>query len=368
MVASMIEHEAASSLLVITIRKSHRERRRTMNERVPENEFKYFTGFQVQIHVGGKKKLLGRLLAVKDDHIVFYNEEDSTISYYKLHHVKKMIKDSKEAPISVEQKEFIDVKKYNDLFNHLRLNWVQISCGGPNNVEGVLCKVLDDSIMLISNEELIYIPTYHIKHVYKGSLEDVKDESQQTDDREIIQEPVYEAEAEIEKELVIVQHEEVVLKEEEEVVLPEKQASIEKNIIQEEEVKLEEKKEEPQQENLIVQEKEIAVQDYDYEYDELFESEDKDHFYYMREELVNHSSIVSEKEEQQAPLFYSVKEYDGESVDDETQEEVEEVLETVQNEHQQAPLLTDEYKKSSQWRRKGSARYRNIHGRGKKAV
>ncbi|RBW69989.1 hypothetical protein [Bacillus taeanensis] len=337
-----------------------------MLDQLPDNEFKYFIGFQVQIHIGGKKKLVGRLLAVKDDHIVFYNNEDHTISYYKRHHVKKMVKDSKEAPLSVEQKEFIDVKRYNDLFNHLRLTWVQISCGGPNNVEGVLCKVLDDSVMLISNEELIYIPVYHIKHVYKGSLEELKNESQPTDDTEIKQELVYETEQEVEKELTIVQEEKVVIEEVEEIIVQEQEVQGEEEVQEEEEVRLEEKKA-AQQQNVIVEEKEIAVQDDD---DELFESEEKDRFFYMREKLVNHRSLASESEEEekQVPESYSLEENDEESILSTTEAEVEEELEMVQPENQQAPLLTDEYKKYSQWRRKGSARYRNIYGRSRKAV
>lgn len=132
----------------------------------------------IQIDRGGPESRIGKVLAVEDDHIIVLTEEDGVI-YYNTHHIKSLTdnaKDGLQFDIEIpEDFEFVTAKDFKSVLENLRYVWVQINRGGPEKLEGVLHEVIDDVVSVISHEEVIRLPLFHIRNVSYGvKLEKVK--------------------------------------------------------------------------------------------------------------------------------------------------------------------------------------------------
>ncbi len=134
----------------------------------------------IQIDRGGPESRVGKVLAVEDDHIIVLTEDDGVI-YYNTHHIKSLTdnaKDGLQFDLEVpEDFEYVTAKDFKSVLENLRYVWVQINRGGPEKLEGVLYEVIDDIVAIISHEEVIRLPLFHIRNVSYGvKLEKTKPE------------------------------------------------------------------------------------------------------------------------------------------------------------------------------------------------
>lgn len=134
----------------------------------------------IQIDRGGPESRVGKVLGVEDDHITVLTEDDGVI-YYNTHHIKSLTdnaKDGLQFDLEIpETFEYVTAKDFKSVLENLRYVWVQINRGGPEKLEGVLYEVIDDVVAVISNEEVIRLPLFHIRNVSYGvKLEKAKAE------------------------------------------------------------------------------------------------------------------------------------------------------------------------------------------------
>ena len=72
-------------------------------------------GRSIRVDRGGPESRMGKLLAVKDDHIVIFNEDDGML-YYRIDHIKSLSADTRDYSDVVEnaQSEPTYIPKYID--------------------------------------------------------------------------------------------------------------------------------------------------------------------------------------------------------------------------------------------------------------
>jgi spore coat protein B len=133
------------------------------------NSFKFLIDKLVRINRGGPESKTGRLMAIKDDHLVLLTEEADYL-YYQTHQVKSVTFNIMDAtnPIGSPDKHipsYADGINFRDILRNMLYRLVQINQGGHESVRGILIRLLDDHVDLVHDHEIIKIPTYHIKNI-----------------------------------------------------------------------------------------------------------------------------------------------------------------------------------------------------------
>lgn len=126
----------------------------------------------VKVDRGGPESRVGKLIDVKDDYFVLLTEKDGVV-YYKPEHIKSITENAKnKMKFNVDVSEdfqFVTGTNLNEVLTKLRHTWLKINRGGPESIEGVLEEVSPDGIVIvISNEEVIYLALYHIRNFSYG--------------------------------------------------------------------------------------------------------------------------------------------------------------------------------------------------------
>ncbi|MEO4053040.1 hypothetical protein [Solibacillus sp. CAU 1738] len=135
----------------------------------------------VKIDRGGPESNVGMLLAAEDDYITMLTEKDGVV-YYQAKHIKSITNDSKggmkfniEVPTDFT---FHQGETFKCVLENLRYHWISVNRGGPEKLEGVLDEVTDDYLIIILNEEIIYVAMYHIKSISYGLKVEKKEENE----------------------------------------------------------------------------------------------------------------------------------------------------------------------------------------------
>jgi spore coat protein B len=140
-------------------------------------------GKEVRINKGGPESKVGILLAVKTDYLALLTKEDGIV-YYQSQHVKSVITSSEGGRNRLENDPdafLIKADTFQKLLEKTELKSVQINRGGPEKVEGVVCKVTDKTVILIHNKEIIRVSIFHIKNI---SISKKKEEGKENEKNE----------------------------------------------------------------------------------------------------------------------------------------------------------------------------------------
>ncbi|RRN69944.1 hypothetical protein EI200_15755 [Peribacillus simplex] len=117
----------------------------------------------IQVNGGGPASKVGRVVDVKEEFLVLSSENDGLV-LYPISHIKSVtvleLADNELLPQFGDGTETI-----NGLLSRLVHNWVSVSAGGPNKVEGILMEVTDSHLIVVHHEELFYVTTDHIQFV-----------------------------------------------------------------------------------------------------------------------------------------------------------------------------------------------------------
>ncbi|MGY3313470.1 spore coat protein B [Peribacillus simplex] len=117
----------------------------------------------IQVNGGGPASKVGRVVDVKEEFLVLSSEKDGLV-LYPISHIKSVtvleLADNELLPQFGDGTETI-----NGLLSRLVHNWVSISAGGPNKVEGILMEVTDSHLIVVHHEELFYVTTDHVQFV-----------------------------------------------------------------------------------------------------------------------------------------------------------------------------------------------------------
>lgn len=129
-------------------------------------QFVYWIGRTARISSVGSKARRGRLLAVKSDYLVLHHDKQR-VTYYPLDHIQSITIDSMETPElrkskGTAQNVFFDRDCFDNVFQCLKNQWIQVHNGGADHFQGVLSDNLPDHILLISQSEIIRMYKSHI--------------------------------------------------------------------------------------------------------------------------------------------------------------------------------------------------------------
>ncbi|HSO57313.1 MAG TPA: hypothetical protein VLQ66_03665 [Paenisporosarcina sp.] len=180
----------------------------------------------VRINGKGPESKLGTLLDVRDDFFVLSTEADGLI-FYKEHHVKSLShsipvatneaeeiervvkeKDGSSSIAEVEKEAVEEVNKFtemysqiaadtmNDLLSNLKYSWVKINRKGPESIEGMLVEANEDYLVLVVNNEIFRISTFHVKNFSVNPSKTEDQESEQTTEQSTTEETTNETTSE----------------------------------------------------------------------------------------------------------------------------------------------------------------------------
>jgi spore coat protein B len=133
-----------------------------------------FVDQTIQINQGGPQSKHGVLVAVFDDFLVLFTEDDGLV-YFNTYHVKSVSKfkqndnndEANNQPVMLIP-EWISVDEFHDVFKYLSHQWVSINRGGPDAMEGVLVENVGGHYTLVNNQEVMRIHPFHIQSISVG--------------------------------------------------------------------------------------------------------------------------------------------------------------------------------------------------------
>jgi spore coat protein B len=177
----------------------------------------------VRINGKGPESKLGTLLDVRDDFFVLSTESDGLI-FYKEHHVTSLshsipvatneeeiegVVKEKGGSSSIEEEEAVEeVNEFtemysqiaadttNDLLSNLKYSWVKINRKGPESIEGMLVEANEDYLVLVVNNEIFRISTFHVKNFSVNPSKTEDQESEQTTEQSATEETINETTSE----------------------------------------------------------------------------------------------------------------------------------------------------------------------------
>ena len=159
----------------------------------------------IRINGKGPESKLGKLIDVKGDFFVLLTEADGLI-FYKEHHVTSLSHSIPEATneaevikeeVVVESSSIVEegVNEFtemynqiaadttNDLLSNLKYSWIKINRKGPESIEGMLVESNEDYLILVVNNEIFRIATFHVEN-FSINLTKTEDQgSEQTKDQ-----------------------------------------------------------------------------------------------------------------------------------------------------------------------------------------
>lgn len=162
----------------------------------------HFKDQTISVNGKGPESRLGTLIDVKDDFLVLYSEQDG-LMFYKEQHIKSfshaipqtseedVVEEEEivvptavkeEPPVQTEEvvveptEEELKVNKMKEVYeqiiadntvnlmSNLKYSWIKINRKGPESMEGLLVEANDDYLVLVVNNEIFRIATYHVKN------------------------------------------------------------------------------------------------------------------------------------------------------------------------------------------------------------
>lgn len=172
---------------------------------------------KIRVNGKGPESRVGHLIDVNDEFLVVYTEKDGLI-FYKQQHIKSISQviaaveeegkeedgekdnnasseegnNAEEEDLSAEVYEYmktvydqISAKNTNDLLTNLKLTWIKINRKGPESIEGMLVDANEEFLVLVVNNEVLRIATYHVKNFsVSASFNKSDDQSEENTDNQ----------------------------------------------------------------------------------------------------------------------------------------------------------------------------------------
>ncbi|MDQ0339030.1 spore coat protein B [Caldalkalibacillus uzonensis] len=155
-----------------------------MNENNNITYLEPLKGRIIRLFKGGPESKYGRLLDVKSDYLVL-STADNEIIFYRLHHLKSCIEDSKDIANFVNKPSIDKITQYEEaedfhtLLQNMKYRCIRIDRGGPESRQGRLLEVKSDYIVIHTGEnKVVYYEIHYIKSISENkeiSIQTYKD-------------------------------------------------------------------------------------------------------------------------------------------------------------------------------------------------
>ena len=124
---------------------------------------------KVGLFLKGDQFIEGILLNVKNDYLIC--EITNNVYYISLHHILAFSKNAKDNFISSEAVPYLNSNYFTNTLIGMKYNWVKINSFSNQQLIGVLSKIYKDYIVLVNDENLIYVPHSSISSVFSKITE-----------------------------------------------------------------------------------------------------------------------------------------------------------------------------------------------------
>lgn len=121
---------------------------------------------KIGLFLNDKQFIEGTLVEEKEDHLIV--EVNQQICYIPLQYIHVITKNLKEFALPTTHKPYIDKNKFVDVLEAVKDHWVVINGFSTQVFSGVLSQILKDHIMLINNQELLYMEKTFITYIYSN--------------------------------------------------------------------------------------------------------------------------------------------------------------------------------------------------------
>lgn len=138
---------------------------------------KQLEGYKVRTFINYSEIVDGILIKAEDDHIVLQIEDK--ILYYSFNQIQAITKNAKNisqhtSVLPHESKQYL-----LDILHEFKYSWITIQSINNQFFSGLLSRITDGYVMLINEDDQIYIQKSFIVGVYKGVQEDLKNEEKE---------------------------------------------------------------------------------------------------------------------------------------------------------------------------------------------
>ena len=118
----------------------------------------------VQVNGGGPASKIGRIIDVRPEYLVLSTEKDGLV-LFPLAHIKSvaLVEDAFHAVWPEFPTVAFDT--LNGILSQMTYFWGSVSAGGPEKIDGVMMEVAENHIVVVNNDEIIYIPTSQIQFI-----------------------------------------------------------------------------------------------------------------------------------------------------------------------------------------------------------
>ena len=111
----------------------------------------------------------GVLLDIKSDHLII--DVNNKIFYIATNQIFAFLKNAKDHRVRSTAASYLDRVNFKDVLNSLKYNWVTINGLNNQTFTGLLTTIMDDYIMLINDEEQLFIHRPLISNIFNGIYE-----------------------------------------------------------------------------------------------------------------------------------------------------------------------------------------------------
>ncbi|HWJ78401.1 MAG TPA: DUF2642 domain-containing protein, partial [Niallia sp.] len=153
---------------------------------------KQLIGFEVKLYLTSTRIVNGVLLDVKEDHIIVQREDK--IFYFSFNQIHAIVKNAKNISPKTSFLPHESKRHLLDVLIEFKYSWITIESVNNQLFMGLLTKITEDYVMLLNEDDQIYIQRSFIVGIYNGvyeeeKIEETKEESNsnQTDNHSSIE-------------------------------------------------------------------------------------------------------------------------------------------------------------------------------------
>ena len=128
---------------------------------------KPFIGYSVGVFSNDGTLIKGTLVEVKNDYLILQTTEEQYI-YHHLGQIKSVSKNAKDMQVNKTEKDYLQAEKLHEILEQCKYSWITVNCYNDQFVTGLLSRVFDDHLILISGEEKIIVQNACIINVFPG--------------------------------------------------------------------------------------------------------------------------------------------------------------------------------------------------------
>jgi small nuclear ribonucleoprotein (snRNP)-like protein len=138
-------------------------------------------GFSIGVHTSDSTYTEGILVQVENDYLVIRNDYDEDM-FFNLEEIQAITKNTKHFQAKKIEAGKLNAAKLSNLLAEYKYEWVTINCKNNLSFSGILSAISDEYVVLLVQEESLFIQKSHITNFHKQLTEN--ETEQESNDRQ----------------------------------------------------------------------------------------------------------------------------------------------------------------------------------------